>query len=75
MAISQRRYIYLTFILSCASFGLIVTSFASQYWLQASVRGKTDKSSGIELNYGLFSGVMTRRLLANSASTHDLYSK
>lgn len=75
MAISQRQYIYLTFIISCASFGLIITSFASQYWLNASLKGTGNYTSTIELNYGLFNGIMTRALLGNSRVNFDLYSK
>ena len=73
MATTLRIHIILTFIFACAAVAVIVTSFATPSWIEATITAAEVSSSPWQndVNYGLFSGQIsgTRGISVNSELT------
>ncbi|XP_059469192.1 clarin-3-like [Neocloeon triangulifer] len=68
MAITHRTFVLLTFPISCISIALLATALASPNWIQARALYEEPTYDLSDINYGLFTGTLTRRILLTPKS-------
>lgn len=67
MATTRRRFIIATFIVACAAVAVIITSFATSLWVEATLTKPNDAafSTSLTINYGLFVGHIDGKMLSS----------
>lgn len=65
MAKTKWNILFATFVLSCLSLATLIVAFCTPYWIISEAREQTAYRNS-EIQYGLFTGSLTRNVLATS---------